>query len=125
MTTMYFVCRYCHILKFIDDGRGDVFASTATTAAARHLCESRPGHGHAIPSRAAAATTDSPLRRMLLAGIEVSQAVTNELNNFSIQRFRLAAVGWIVDCNHPISEFENPAFRQMIATANPQAEATT
>jgi hypothetical protein len=60
---------------------------------------------------------------MFDAGIAVSQAVANELSNFSIQRFRLAAVGWLVDNNHPISEFEKPAFRSMIAAANPQAEA--
>jgi hypothetical protein len=36
---MYFVCRYCHIHKYIDTGRGGVFPSTATTAAARHLGE--------------------------------------------------------------------------------------
>ena len=50
------------------------------------------------------------------------QDVANELSNFSIQRFRLAAVGWLVDNNHPLSEFEKPAFRHMIAMANPEAE---
>jgi hypothetical protein len=53
----------------------------------------------------------------------VPQEVANELSNFNIQRFRLAAVGWLVDNNHPLSEFEKPAFRDMIATANPEAEA--
>jgi hypothetical protein len=60
---------------------------------------------------------------MFDAGIAVSQAVANELSNFSIQRFRLAAVGWLVDNNHPISEFEKPAFRSMIAAANQHAGA--
>jgi hypothetical protein len=59
---------------------------------------------------------------MFNAGNTVSQAVANELSNFNIQRFRLAAVGWLVDNNHPLSEFEKPAFRDMIAAANPQAE---
>jgi hypothetical protein len=53
----------------------------------------------------------------------VPQDVANELGNFNIQRFRLAAVGWLVDNNHPLSEFEKPAFRDMIAMANPEAEA--
>lgn len=51
------------------------------------------------------------------------QQVANELGNFNIQRFRLAAVGWLVDNNHPLSEFKEPAFRDMIAMANPEAEA--
>ena len=59
---------------------------------------------------------------MVKAGVSVSQAVANELAGFNLQQFRLAAVGWLVDNNHPISEFEKPAFRDMISAANPEAE---
>ncbi|KAK1917077.1 hypothetical protein P3342_001659 [Pyrenophora teres f. teres] len=45
------------------------------------------------------------------------------INGFSKQRFRFAAVDWLVANNHPISEFETPAFRRLIAIANPLAEA--
>ncbi|KAJ6191995.1 hypothetical protein J3E72DRAFT_204816, partial [Bipolaris maydis] len=41
---VFWVCRYCHIHKYIDAGRGGVFPAAATTQAARHLCELRPGH---------------------------------------------------------------------------------
>ncbi|KAK1912696.1 hypothetical protein P3342_004632 [Pyrenophora teres f. teres] len=41
----------------------------------------------------------------------------------SKQRFRFTAVDWLVANNHPISEFETPAFRRLIAIANPLAEA--
>jgi hypothetical protein len=53
----------------------------------------------------------------------VPQEVANELGNFNIRRFMLAAVGWFVDNNHPLSEFEKPAFRDRIAMVNPEAEA--
>jgi hypothetical protein len=52
----------------------------------------------------------------------VPQEVANKLGNFNIQRFRLAAVGWLVNNNNPISEFEKPAFRDMITMVNPEAE---
>jgi hypothetical protein len=60
---------------------------------------------------------------MLKAGVSVPQAIANELSNFNIQRFRLAAVGWLVDNNHLLSKFEKLAFRDIIATANLEAEA--
>lgn len=122
MTTTYFICKFCHIHKYIDAGLAGVYPSAATTAAARHLCENRPGHSYAPPGKSRVAC-DSPLRRMLITGVSVPQVVANELSNFNIQRFRLAAVGWLVDNNHSISEFEKSAFREMIAAANPQAEA--
>jgi hypothetical protein len=35
----------------------------------------------------------------------------------------MAAVSWLVQNNYLLSEFESPAFRRLIAAANPQAEA--
>jgi hypothetical protein len=35
----------------------------------------------------------------------------------------MAAVSWLVENNHPLSEFESPAFRRLITAANLQAEA--
>jgi hypothetical protein len=113
---VYFVCRYCHTHKF---QRTHIYP----TAAGRHLREQRPGHGHVAPGKPRVAIYETPLRRMLKAGIPVSQAVVNELGGFNNQRFRLAAVGWLVDNNHLLSAFEKPAFRDMLAAANPQAEA--
>jgi hypothetical protein len=43
---VFWVCRYCHIHKRIDAGRGGVFPVAATTKTACHLCEFRPGHSH-------------------------------------------------------------------------------
>ncbi|KAF7445679.1 hypothetical protein PtrM4_054120 [Pyrenophora tritici-repentis] len=54
---------------------------------------------------------------------KVSQTAANELLGFNTQRFRMEAVSWLVENNHPLSEFESPAFRRLIAAANPQAEA--
>jgi hypothetical protein len=64
------------------------------------------------------------LGRVLKDGkIRVSQAVANEFSGFNTQRFRLAAVGWLVENNHPLSEFKSPAFRRLIAMASLEAEA--
>jgi hypothetical protein len=63
------------------------------------------------------------LAQLLASGLEVGQAAANAIGNFNVQRFRLAAVLWLVDNNHPLREFENPAFRTMIEFANLEAEA--
>lgn len=120
---VFWVCRYCHIHKYIDAGRGGVFPAAATTQAARHLCELRPGHIHQLPSKPRSVVNEGSIRSLFKSKVPVPQEVANELGNFNIQRFRLAAVGWLVDNNHPLSEFEKPAFRDMIAMANPEAEA--
>jgi hypothetical protein len=67
---------------------------------------------------------ESVLGRVLKDGkLRVSQAVANEFSGFNTQRFRLAAVGWLVENNHPLSEFKSPAFRRLIAMASSEAEA--
>jgi hypothetical protein len=58
---------------------------------------------------------------MAKSGIEVSQGVANELGNFDVQHFWYTAVTWLVNNNHPLREFETPAFRQMVEFASPEA----
>ena len=58
----------------------------------------------------------------LKVGVEVSQSAANVLGNFDVQRFRLAAVTWLVANNHPLREFETESFRRMLRFANPAAE---
>jgi hypothetical protein len=53
----------------------------------------------------------------------VPQDVANELGGFDQQRFRLVAVMWLVDNNHPLREFRSPSFREMMELANPAAAA--
>jgi hypothetical protein len=45
------------------------------------------------------------------------------MGGFNVQRFRLAAVLWLVVNNNPLREFETPAFCAMIEFANPEAAA--
>jgi hypothetical protein len=59
---------------------------------------------------------------LIASGKPVLQAVANKLSSFNIHRFRLAAVGWLIKNNHPLSEFEKPAFRHLIRLANPLAK---
>ena len=51
------------------------------------------------------------------------QDVANELSSFNQQRFRLAAVMWLVDNNHPLREFSLLSFREIIELANLAAAA--
>jgi hypothetical protein len=120
---IYFVCRYCHQHKLIDAGVTKVYETTNSTSSAnRHLGESRRGHNHKPPYKAARSTAISVLQQVL-TGNRVSQSIANELSGFNTQRFRLDAVSWLVDANLPLSTFESPAFRRLISSANAQAEA--
>jgi hypothetical protein len=123
LTRIYFICRYCYQNKFIDAGVSQIYETTRSTSAAqRRLGEKRRGHSHQPPSKETRSTALNALQ-IVLTGNRVSQAVANELSGFNTQRFRLAAVGWLVEANLPLSTFKSPAFRQLIALANPQAEA--
>jgi hypothetical protein len=42
----------------------------------------------------------------------------NNAGNFDVQAFKLAAVSWLVENNHPLREFETPAFKKILAVAN-------
>jgi hypothetical protein len=113
------VARYAH-----GHGNGGIYNATATTSAARHLELPRPGHNLTAPNKPDAIAEDSLICRLLTSGEGVSQSVANQLLGFNIQRFRLAAVGWLVSNNHPITEFETPAFRALLAAANLEAAAS-
>ncbi|KAK1912669.1 hypothetical protein P3342_004605 [Pyrenophora teres f. teres] len=82
--------------------------------------DAKPGHRLVAPGKTPVASVYNALTT---ARVPISQAVANQINGFSKQRFRFAAVDWLVANNHPISEFETPAFRRLIAIANPLAEA--
>jgi hypothetical protein len=43
------------------------------------------------------------------------------MGNFDVHGFQYTAVTWLVNNNHPLREFETPAFKEMIAYANPEA----
>ena len=117
----YFICRFCYKQKFINASVCCIYKTTRSTSAAqRHLEEDKPGHGYKTPKKVDAEVLNTI--QAVLTGDRVSQAVANELSGFNIQRFRLAAVAWIVKTNQPLSTFESLAFRDLIASANPQAE---
>ena len=83
-----------------------------------------PGHGYNRRSKldsVALPQGQTTLKMIAASGVKVPQSVANELGNFDVQRFRYAAVTWLVDNNYPLREFETPAFRQIIELANPEA----
>jgi hypothetical protein len=108
---IFWVCHYCYQHKATDTGRG-IFNTTASiSAAARHLADEKPGHSILAPGKTLKLKLESSVYSALMAGkLPVSQAVANQLSGFNNQRFRLAAVAWLIDNNHPLSEFKKPAF---------------
>jgi hypothetical protein len=124
---LFFVCRFCHNRKYIDAGRGGVYETTnSTSTASRHLKSSRPGHGHCAPGKIERHTNTGStwLRQALKSGYPVPQVVANALSGFNVQAFRLAAVSWLIENNHPLREFETPAFKRLLYAANPEAVAS-
>jgi hypothetical protein len=126
-TKIWFVCKCCHEHKIIDAGGSGLFdVSSATSAASAHLGQNTRGHGYHKDGKKLFKLFEGgqqSLAQMLSSGVEVSQAAANAMGGFNVQRFRLAAVLWLVDNNHPLREFETPAFRAMIEFANPEAAA--
>lgn len=122
---IWFICRYCHQHKIIDSGGAGAYdVSLATSAAAKHLGLKKRGHnltrdGIKQPLQGGGRT----IAQVVNAGVEVPQDVANKLGSFDQQRFRLAAVTWLVDNNHPLRELTSPSFREMIELANPAAAA--
>ena len=58
-----------------------------------------------------------------MEGYKVSQAVANKLiGGFNVTRFRQLAIDWLIKNTYPLREFKTPAFRNLIAAANPKAE---
>ena len=122
---IFFVCRYCHKHKLNNGGARGIYETTkAPSSAAHHLEEKRRGHGYTALNKPTTVSQESVLARVLKDGnFQVSQAVANELSSFNIQRFRLAAVGWLVKNNYLLSKFKLMAFQRLIAIASPEAEA--
>ncbi|KAG9384305.1 Dimer-Tnp-hAT domain containing protein [Pyrenophora tritici-repentis] len=116
------ICHYCYKHKFTTVGRGIHDVSQSPSAPARHLGEDKKGHGLKPPSKrtTVAPRKETLLERALQKGC--SQAIANELTNFNIQEFRLAAVTWLVENNLPLSQFESSSFRNMIQLASVEAE---
>jgi hypothetical protein len=101
---IFFVCRYCHQHKIIDAGGHGIYETTqSTTTSARHLERNTRGHSHQAPGKPVTVAVRNTLQQALANGkIEVSQALANKLGSFNTQRFRLAAVSWLVENNHPL-----------------------
>jgi hypothetical protein len=124
---LFFVCRYCHQHKWIGAGQGGIYKTTLlTTTSARHLEQVRRGHSLTAPGKTHNTTKAGKggLRALLKSvSVKVSQGLANELGGFDCQAFRHAAVAWLVEGNHPLSEFQKSAFRQMLKAANVEAAA--
>lgn len=121
----WFICGYCHQHKIIESGGPSAYdVSLATSAAATYLGQDKRGNnltknGVQQPIKGGRWT----IKQIVAAGVKVPQDVANELGSFDQQRFRLAAVMWLVDNNHPLREFRSPSFQEMIELANPAAAA--
>ncbi|KAI1685775.1 Dimer-Tnp-hAT dimerization containing protein [Pyrenophora tritici-repentis] len=84
-TRVFFICHWCFKHKLTDIGIRLYNTSAAVSSAARHLSEQKLGH------------------RLVALGKTLVASVYNALTT-ARQRFRFAAVDWLVANNHPISE---------------------
>jgi hypothetical protein len=115
-----FLCHICHKRKAAGIGFSDT--TDATSTAVRHL---KKDHGITKDGKLPPPQLlhgQKSLESVLGLGVRVSQSAANELGNFDIQAFRIAAVNWLVDNNVALRQFEDSAFRTMIQFANPEAE---
>jgi hypothetical protein len=48
------------------------------------------------------------IEQIIAAGVKVPEDIANKLGSFDQQRFRLSAVMWLVENNHPLREFNSP-----------------
>lgn len=118
--TIIFVCKYCHQHK----KPGGRFTGRATSSAINHLNKQSPGHGfdkYGKINMEKPRSQPSIYNSLIGRGVEVSQTIANSLS-FQSDDFRRVAVQWLIDGNHPLREFESPAFQAMITAANPLAE---
>jgi hypothetical protein len=125
-TSKWFVCKYCHQHKIIDAGGAGLFNVTkATSSAAAHLGLNQRSHNltkDGLKPLKALTGGQMSVRQAFKLGVQVPQEAANAMGNFNVQGFRLAAVLWLVNNNHPLREFTTPAFSAMIDFANPEAE---
>jgi hypothetical protein len=122
-TRTFWICRYCYRHQN-RDGMRPIEVTTSTTAAISHMGQARAGHRLDRQGRLASTTLprgQTSLRLLSNSRVAVSQDIANTLGGFDVQGLRYAAVSWLVDNNHALREFETPAFREMIAYANPEA----
>jgi hypothetical protein len=107
---IYRVCHYCYQHKYTNIGRRIYYTSGACSAAARHLAENKPGYWIIAPNKPLIVKKDNVFSALKKGKLPISQAVANKLGGFNIERFRLVAVEWLVENNHPLSEFRSLGF---------------
>jgi hypothetical protein len=72
-------------------------------------------------SKKVLAGSTKTIAQIVAEGVLVPQEVVTALGSFNQQRFRVAAVMWLVEGNHPLRELRSPSFQEIIALANPAA----
>jgi hypothetical protein len=126
MTKIWFICRWCHDHKVISQGGPGCYNVTAaTTSAIKHLGTNTPGHDLTKDGcKKVLAGATKTIAQIVAEGVPVPQEVVTALGSFGQQRFRMAAVMWLVEGNHPLRELGSLSFQEMIPLANPaSAEA--
>ncbi|KAG9375705.1 hypothetical protein A1F94_013761 [Pyrenophora tritici-repentis] len=115
---IWFVCKYCHVHKTIDAGRGYNLSSHPSQPT-----KAWPQPYERWPKVSAESSRPAVVAASFDAGLDVQQNTANAFGNFDVEGFRTATVMWLVNRNHPLSELTTPDFREMMRFANPEAEA--
>jgi hypothetical protein len=93
----------------------------STSGAIKHIAINRAGHQRNAKGEPVRLSRQSSLRFTVNSGLKLTQDLANSMGNFDVHGFQYTAVTWLVNNNHPLREFETPAFKEMIAYANPEA----
>jgi hypothetical protein len=116
----FWVCRVCHMNNWAFN-RVIHETTLSTSSAIKHMSINRAGHQRNAKGEPARISGQTSLKFAVNSGLKLTQDLANSMGNFDVHGFRYAAVTWLVDNNHPLREFETPAFKEMIAYANPEA----
>ena len=116
---IFWACHICQRNKRLN--HAVLETTTATSSVQSHLRRRHQidSSGHMTTRLPAGQRTLSMLAG---SGVLVSQRIANEIGQFDVQAFRLAAVHWLVDCNIPLRLFEEPTFRRLMEFSKPDAE---
>ncbi|KAG9378445.1 hypothetical protein A1F94_011561 [Pyrenophora tritici-repentis] len=103
---IWFVCKYCHVHKTIDAGRGYNLSSHPSQPT-----KAWPQPYERWPKVSAESSRPAVVAASFDAGLDVQQNTANAFGNFDVEGFRTATVMWLVNRNHPLSELTTPDFR--------------
>jgi len=108
----FWICQHYYQHRRLD-GRQALEVTRSTTSAITHIGQNRAGHRlnrQGQSTQAILPRGQITLQVLGESGAVVPQAIANAIGNSSVQAFRYAVVGWLINNNHPLREIETASF---------------